>query len=71
MVTKEPPSDTSFRGRVRRLLDVELDLSSVRAGQTAHVHMTVNPRDLSYVNEAGDRIIFILRCGSPRAMSYS
>jgi len=29
----------------------------VRAGESAHVHMTINPRDLSYVNEAGDRII--------------
>ena len=29
----------------------------VRAGETAHVHMTVHPRELSYVNEAGDRII--------------
>ena len=29
----------------------------VRAGETAHVHMTINPRALSYVNEAGDRII--------------
>jgi len=29
----------------------------VRAGETVHVHMTVHPRELSYVNEAGDRII--------------
>ena len=29
----------------------------VRAGETAHVYMTLTPRDLSYVNEAGDRIV--------------
>jgi len=29
----------------------------IRAGETAHVHITVNPRDLSYVNESGDRVI--------------
>jgi beta-glucosidase len=29
----------------------------VRAGETAHVHVALNPRDLSHVNEAGDRII--------------
>jgi len=29
----------------------------IRGGETAHVHITVNPRDLSYVNEVGDRII--------------
>jgi beta-glucosidase len=29
----------------------------VGAGQTAHVRLSVKPRDLSYVNEAGDRLI--------------
>ncbi|HKI11633.1 MAG TPA: glycoside hydrolase family 3 C-terminal domain-containing protein [Candidatus Acidoferrum sp.] len=29
----------------------------VRTGKTAHVRLTLNPRDLSYVNEAGDRMI--------------
>ena len=29
----------------------------IPAGKTAHVHLTVNPRDLSHVTEAGDRII--------------
>jgi beta-glucosidase len=29
----------------------------VRAGETAHVHVPLNPRDLSHVSEAGDRII--------------
>jgi beta-glucosidase len=29
----------------------------VRAGETAHAHVVLNPRDLSHVNEAGDRII--------------
>jgi beta-glucosidase len=29
----------------------------IRAGQTEHVHLTVDPRNLSHVNEAGDRII--------------
>ncbi|HJY91101.1 MAG TPA: glycoside hydrolase family 3 C-terminal domain-containing protein, partial [Candidatus Acidoferrum sp.] len=29
----------------------------VRAGETKHVNVRVNPRDLSHVNEAGDRII--------------
>jgi beta-glucosidase len=29
----------------------------VRAGETKHVNVPVNPRDLSHVNEAGDRII--------------
>ena len=29
----------------------------VRAGETKHVDVTLNPRDLSHVNEAGDRII--------------
>ena len=29
----------------------------VPAGKTAHVHLALNSRDLSYVNESGDRII--------------
>ena len=29
----------------------------IPAGKAAHVHLTVNPRDLSHVTEAGDRII--------------
>jgi beta-glucosidase len=29
----------------------------IRAGGTAHVRLTLKPRDLSYVNEIGDRII--------------
>jgi len=29
----------------------------IAAGKTAHVRLTLNPRDLSYVNEAGDRVI--------------
>ncbi|HXY00027.1 MAG TPA: glycoside hydrolase family 3 C-terminal domain-containing protein [Candidatus Limnocylindrales bacterium] len=29
----------------------------IAAGKTAHVHLTINPRDLSHVTEAGDRII--------------
>src|SRR5208283_3767578 len=29
----------------------------VGAGKTAHVRLALNPRDLSYVNESGDRII--------------
>lgn len=29
----------------------------IRAGQTEHVHLTVDPRSLSHVNEVGDRII--------------
>ncbi|HXR32748.1 MAG TPA: glycoside hydrolase family 3 C-terminal domain-containing protein [Verrucomicrobiae bacterium] len=29
----------------------------IRAGETTHVRLALNPRDLSYVNEAGDRII--------------
>jgi beta-glucosidase len=29
----------------------------IPAGKTAHVRLTLRPRDLSYVNEAGDRII--------------
>ena len=29
----------------------------IRAGETAHVRLTVDPRNLSYVNEAGDRLI--------------
>jgi beta-glucosidase len=29
----------------------------VRAGESGHVQLTVNPRSLSYVNEAGDRLI--------------
>ncbi|MFI5097398.1 MAG: glycoside hydrolase family 3 C-terminal domain-containing protein [Candidatus Acidiferrales bacterium] len=29
----------------------------IRAGETAHVRLTLGPRDLSYVNEAGDRLI--------------
>jgi beta-glucosidase len=29
----------------------------IAAGKTAHVHLTLNPRDLSYVNENGDRLI--------------
>ena len=29
----------------------------VAAGKTAHVHVTVNPRDLSHVTEAGQRIV--------------
>ncbi len=30
---------------------------SVGAGKTAHVHLTVNPRDLSHVSDTGERII--------------
>ena len=29
----------------------------LRAGETAHVHVALNPRDLSHVNDAGDRLI--------------
>jgi beta-glucosidase len=29
----------------------------VRAGETAHVHFAIKPRDLSFVNEAGERAI--------------
>ena len=29
----------------------------IAAGKTAHVRLTLSPRDLSYVNEAGDRVI--------------
>jgi beta-glucosidase len=29
----------------------------IAAGKTAHVHLALNPRDLSYVNENGDRVI--------------
>ena len=29
----------------------------IAAGKTAHVRLTLSPRDLSYVNEAGDRMI--------------
>ena len=29
----------------------------IPAGETNHVRLTLNPRDLSHVNEAGDRII--------------
>jgi beta-glucosidase len=29
----------------------------VGAGKTTHVRLSVKPRDLSYVNEAGDRLI--------------
>jgi len=29
----------------------------IAAGKTTHVHLTLKPRDLSYVNEAGDRMI--------------
>jgi len=29
----------------------------IQAGETAHVRLTVSPRGLSYVNEAGDRLI--------------
>ena len=29
----------------------------IRAGESTHVRLTLNPRDLSYVNESGDRII--------------
>ena len=29
----------------------------ITAGKTAHVRLSLNPRDLSYVNEAGDRLI--------------
>jgi len=29
----------------------------ILAGKTQHVHLTISPRDLSYVNEAGDRLI--------------
>ena len=29
----------------------------IRAGETAHVRLALNSRDLSYVNDAGDRII--------------
>jgi beta-glucosidase len=29
----------------------------IRAGETAHIRLTLNPRDLSHVNEVGDRII--------------
>lgn len=27
------------------------------AGKTAHVHLTIQPRGLNYVNETGDRLI--------------
>ena len=30
---------------------------SVGAGEVKHVKLTLQPRDLSYVNEAGDRMI--------------
>jgi beta-glucosidase len=29
----------------------------IRAGETAHIRLALNPRDLSHVNEVGDRII--------------
>ncbi len=29
----------------------------IAAGQTAHVNLTIRPRDLSYVTEAGERVI--------------
>jgi beta-glucosidase len=29
----------------------------IASGKTAHVRLTLSPRDLSYVNEAGDRLI--------------
>lgn len=29
----------------------------IAAGQTAHVNLTIHPRDLSYVTDAGERVI--------------
>jgi beta-glucosidase len=29
----------------------------IGAGETAHVHLALDPRDLSHVNQVGDRII--------------
>jgi len=36
---------------------VRLTRVHVAAGKSMHVQLTVNPRSLSYVNEAGDRLI--------------